>query len=258
MVAAAAADASAEELRGVGPTGGSAALDDLRPRKTIAILVPSTTKGTYISDASELPLFEHLLPTLLTTVDCVGERYVYHYVIYLGFDVGDQFYDDAANLAAVRARFTAAVADATGAGTTVPSATIALRIYRASGMGGAPCWLWNTLAARAYDTRVSRAARPSGGYVDYLYQTNDDIEFLTACWAEDFVVGASRSPSRSCCLAHRIDARALTCTHPPSPPTRCVTRALCHTHTCPQPSSPPPSGRTSASWGLSIRTTNAS
>ena len=63
-----------EEGRGEKEVGG------VRSPKTIAILVPSTTKGTYITEASELPLFEHLLATLTTTIDCIGETHLYRYV----------------------------------------------------------------------------------------------------------------------------------------------------------------------------------
>ena len=80
---------------------------------------------------------------------------------------------------------------------------IALRIFRADGMRGAPCWLWNALAARAYEstgewshaslTTVTRKTSSIGGAIDYFYQTNDDIEFLTACWAEDFITALENS-----------------------------------------------------------------
>jgi len=105
QVAATAAAATVVELKGVWAPGGDGGGGDdsgghgdedgydddeegrgekkvgsVRSPKTIAILVPSTTKGTYITEASELPLFEHLLATLTTTIDCIGETHLYRCV----------------------------------------------------------------------------------------------------------------------------------------------------------------------------------
>ena len=54
----------------------------------IAILGPSTTRSVKHPHVNNLALFRILLPSVVRTVECG-----YRYVFFLGYDIGDQFYD---------------------------------------------------------------------------------------------------------------------------------------------------------------------
>eukprot|EP00750_Incisomonas_marina_P013219 INCI17256.4.p1 GENE.INCI17256.4~~INCI17256.4.p1 ORF type:complete len:536 (+),score=71.19 INCI17256.4:739-2346(+) len=182
----------------------------------VAILVPSTTRGSFLrhpADVPSLPLFQNLLRTLVLTTSlsaesgcssrrASSEQFAFH--VYVGFDPGDPFYDVSTNRAAVMEYFkkttsfaalslhnsglehffSPAVLNTTSTIFSDIQSDVRLTLVRVSGASGAPAWIWNHLAWKAVDEGA-----------DFLYQTNDDMEFQTACWANEFVASLqSRFP----------------------------------------------------------------
>lgn len=74
---------------------------------------------------------------------------------------------------------------------------------------GAPCWVWNKLAAKAC---------AEGAH--YFYQLNDDLMLLTPGWALRFVTALRSSRS-----AERLEPRGQRTSHFWSAPDACVPHA---------------------------------
>lgn len=91
---------------------------------------------------------------------------MYEYSLLFGADVGDAMFDNSATRALIDAKFNEMFKD-------LP---VTLQIFTSSGNKGAPCWIWNELAATAYNQSY-----------DYFYQVNDDLELITKGWTTRFV-----------------------------------------------------------------------
>ena len=186
--------------------------------RTIAVLVPATTAGSKPGDPPPtvytIALMKHLLPSLLETAACdVGPndaegnpRAPYRFVVYVGFDEGDPFFDDANSRNAVRAMWTQMTAPYSsgaamgqglgqmqvpgggggggdGGGDGIDDGPFTLRFVRVKSMRGSPCWIWNLLAKTAFFDGA-----------DYFYQVNDDLRLATPCWARVFVRRLENNP----------------------------------------------------------------
>lgn len=137
-----------------------------RPGVTrIALLVPSTTFNRTANRFRDLPLFRVFVPSLLKTT---AEGPI-DYVIYLAYDRGDAFYDNATRLDLLNyllGRIAAASA----------RTNLFLKTYRVVGVKGAPSWIWNLLLTEAYHDGC-----------EYFYQLNDDIHFLVPEWTARYI-----------------------------------------------------------------------
>ena len=134
---------------------------------SIAILVPvRAPHGT--SSVQELALFQDLLPSLFQSLLCDAASL--QFAIYVGYDAGDPFYDDSNNLETLQTEYQKLWSSSLIAPITKVAPPIVF--LRLVGMAGAPCWIWNILADRAYNDGHS-----------YFFQVNDDNKILSPCWA---------------------------------------------------------------------------
>ena len=159
------------------------------PGTHIALLVPArAVHGTQTVD--QLALFQHLVPSLFEHMACdasggpTGSHPggLVHLHLYVGYDAGDPFYDNADHLTAVREYYAEMWAVFLAGSIPAPSADIVnggpptLVLRRFKGMHGAPCWVWNMLAVEAYNDGAS-----------HFVQFNDDIRVLSDCWGSNLV-----------------------------------------------------------------------
>ena len=115
----------------------------------------------------ELALFKHLLPSFRRTVDCG-----FQYIVVVGYDVGDKFWDlsDGANRG--RSWFTTEIA-----GPLLKERNIDVRLTYAR--------VENTVKKPGpVFTAITKTAFQANA--DYIYRVNDDTELATP-WAADFV-----------------------------------------------------------------------
>lgn len=128
----------------------------------VALLV--STRSPRGLSVEQLPLFTILLPSFRDTVQRNDSNISYE--VYLGHDDDDPLLSRPganASLAAVFRRH-------------MVGYRASLKVIRLSGMTGAPAWVWNALAQRAYDSGC-----------DYFYQLNDDVELHGRNWARHFI-----------------------------------------------------------------------
>ena len=154
---------------------------------TVALLVPVRSKhGKF--HVSQLTIFQELLPSLFSRIHC-DNRYFVQYVIYVGYDAGDTFFDNQINLegfvSTYEALWTKATHQYPQLSNMLPPKLV-LRRY--VGMISSPCWVWNELFKEAYhDTEI---------LIDYFFQVNDDIQLLSNCWAYNLVSVLKHVPRR--------------------------------------------------------------
>jgi hypothetical protein len=140
------------------------------PVRTIALLVPVTSRGRTMTGAADADFLRLLLPSFLTTATFgVTTRYR----IYLGYDAGDPLYDRAA----IRRQLTTAFRAQVG------GRPVTLMWRRCEGMQHAPVWVWNALFRQAFADGC-----------DFFYQVGDDVVLETPGWARDFAAALLLNP----------------------------------------------------------------
>eukprot|EP00002_Diphylleia_rotans_P032992 TRINITY_DN6984_c0_g1_i4.p1 TRINITY_DN6984_c0_g1~~TRINITY_DN6984_c0_g1_i4.p1 ORF type:complete len:516 (+),score=93.45 TRINITY_DN6984_c0_g1_i4:42-1589(+) len=142
----------------------------LMNRTKIAFLVPTTSKGS--KNVNDLPIFEALLYTMTTTMS-EQESLRFDYNIYLGYDEGDPMYDNSTTMPYFLSRATQII-------TNYP---ITLKIFKLSGLTGAPCWIWNELFRLAYEDGA-----------EYFFQINDDVKLIKKGWLTNYVETLKTNP----------------------------------------------------------------
>jgi len=130
--------------------------------RTIAVLVPTTSRGRRLRGARDTDLLRVLLPSLLKTATWDGSL---AYRLYVGYDAGDAFFDTPAGLAGVEAETARLVGDR----------PLTLVLRRCEGTAHSPVAVWNRLFADAHADGC-----------DFFYQLGDDLALETAGWARDF------------------------------------------------------------------------
>lgn len=120
-------------------------------------------------DLATLALFKHLLPSFKNTLEC-GFRYV----VVVGYDVGDRWWDAAGGEALARAWF-----EDFRRGLR-KNVQVTLELTRVKNTVQKPGPVFTAVTKRAYDVGA-----------DYLYRVNDDTE-LADPWANRFVAALRR------------------------------------------------------------------
>ena len=190
---------------------------------TVALLVPATTKGLQmpLTSLDQVALVKHLLPTLVEQAWCdarapdpppaaaiaagapassPGDHLVFRFVVYVGFDEGDAFYDNAASRQSVRAALSQLLWSnpafrGQGQDQGQSSPPVEIKFVRARGMAGAPVWIWNLLAKEAFFSGA-----------DYLYQVNDDLRLMSPCWARALAFRLRSSPCPNLGVVGPVDS----------------------------------------------------
>jgi hypothetical protein len=105
-----------------------------------------------IESAWELPLLNTFLPSFLHTIaTCDREdKEVFHFAIYLAYDLLDEFYDRPVAIQSLRIAFDLVMQESRRLFGSKQTPSVELRLYRSHGTKGAPCWIWNSLASKAY------------------------------------------------------------------------------------------------------------
>jgi hypothetical protein len=125
----------------------------------IAIMAATTTRGLqHKASTKNLALFLYLLPSLVRSIDC-GFRYQY----YLGYDVGDPFYDSEKGLKEVTEWFEKNVEKPL----KEKSVSLSLQLVKVKNTVKKPGPVFIEMA---------RAAHSNGA--SYFYRVNDDTEFI--------------------------------------------------------------------------------
>jgi hypothetical protein len=139
----------------------------------IAIMAATTTRKVHQPSTQNLALFTMLLPSLVRSIDC-GFRYVY----VLGYDKGDPFYDDNANLQHIQKWFKANIQTPM----SVNGVSITLKLVKVNNSLKKPGPVFVAMARAAY-----------GLGADYFYRINDDTE-LMGHWPSVFVSALKALP----------------------------------------------------------------
>ena len=139
--------------------------------RTIAVLVPTTSRGRRLRGPRDTDLLRVLLPSLLRTATWDGTL---AYRLYLGYDAGDPYFDTGGGAAAVEAEGRRLVGDR----------PLTLVLRRCEGTAHSPVAVWNQLFADAYADGC-----------DFFYQLGDDIRLETAGWARDFPAALMLNPA---------------------------------------------------------------
>lgn len=142
--------AAFDALRGGAHTG---------PQRTIALLVPVTSRGRAPRTIDDADLLRHFLPAFLASASWQGDI---RYRLLVGIDDSDLFYADPERHAALQAALDAALRGR--------PARASLHVL--SGAEHAPCRAWNALFRIAWDEGA-----------DYFFQLGDDVALLTPGWA---------------------------------------------------------------------------
>jgi hypothetical protein len=141
--------------------------------RTIALMVPTTSRGRRRRGVEQTDLLRVLVPSLLASATWDGSV---AYRLYVGYDAGDPFFDAAARLDELRA----AIGRRTG------DRPFALALERCEPTDHAPVAVWNHLFAAAYRDGC-----------DFFYQLGDDIELETPGWARDFPAALGLDPDEA-------------------------------------------------------------
>lgn len=144
----------------------SAGSGDVSRQEVVAVCCGTTTRKVTGPQISKLALFRYLLPSIAHTVDC-GLRYM----VVVGYDKGDPFYDTYHGLTQVENWFEQHM--------QVPLAqrgvNISLRLVKVVNTLKKPGPVFNTITKYAYDEGA-----------DYIYRVNDDTE-MASPWAKKFI-----------------------------------------------------------------------
>ncbi len=134
-------------------------LDLQLDKNTIVLGVPTTSKKT--EKLEDHPLTMILLPSLIQSVTLNPQ---YKFVLLIGYDVGDRYFDNPANLSVIKSTISALY--------RVPNLSVYfIRLVKT----GAVTMVWNML----YDIAIQAGAH-------YFYQLNDDITFKSHHWPAEF------------------------------------------------------------------------
>ena len=133
-------------------------------------MVPVTSRGRRPADATATDLFGVFLPSLLSTATWHESL---SYRLYVGYDVGDPFYDSRR----ARAKFAAAFREVAG------DRALDLKWRRCHDTEHAPNLVWNLLFQAAYMDGC-----------DFFYQLGDDVRLETSGWARDFPAALGLNP----------------------------------------------------------------
>jgi hypothetical protein len=142
----------------------------VRNVRTIALLVPVTSRGRTLRNVADTDLLRMLIPSVLDTATWTPRL---AYRIYVGYDAGDPFYDRVDRRRSLGREFRRL------AGRRPAD----LVLHRSVGTAHAPCAVWNALFRRAYDDGC-----------DFFYQVGDDVELETREWACDFPAALLLNP----------------------------------------------------------------
>jgi hypothetical protein len=128
----------------------------------VCLIAPSTGKrsdGPGWLPLNDLPFYNKMLLSTLQTMDKV-----YDYTMYIGYDIGDGFFDDDANRQALQ-EFVATMNQNL-------SVNLTLKMYKYPRAFANNVWFWNELAFEAYDDNC-----------DYFFQLGDDMVLQSREWA---------------------------------------------------------------------------
>jgi len=134
-------------------------------KPVVAIVLGATSAKVRFETLDANPLFTKLLPSLAPSVEAA-----YEYWVYVGFDMGDLFYDDADRLRALNKWFRRNVARPCRRKT--PSVEAKLVFLNFTNVLRKPGPVFNFVAAAAVDDGA-----------DYVFRVNDDTELATRGWA---------------------------------------------------------------------------
>jgi hypothetical protein len=137
----------------------------------IALGFPSTSKGNNNPSLHNIPFVKVFLNSLIPTIE--SEKDKFHFVLYMGYDEGDVFYDVPEN----RQQLRRLVAE------KVTGLSVELKMIRVVNSNGWVPFIWNVLFQHAVDDGC-----------EYFYQLNDDIKFKSSGWASAFVNTLKNSP----------------------------------------------------------------
>ncbi|CAM9677259.1 unnamed protein product, partial [Choristocarpus tenellus] len=132
----------------------------------IAICAGSTTRGILNPDYDRLALFRYLLPSVGRTADCG-----FNYLIVIGYDVGDMFYDSDSRRRNALKWFETNV----GEPAAVRGVSVRLELVRVNNTIQKPGPVF---------TAITKEAFRQGS--KYIYRVNDDSE-MVGPWARKFV-----------------------------------------------------------------------
>ncbi|MFH1352769.1 MAG: hypothetical protein ABIH68_04245 [bacterium] len=141
-------------------------MKNMRESTLIGILIPGTSRNAVYKNCEDIELFKVLLPSFFNSLTAVEkDRFCYRF--YLGYDAGDELYDNERNLKRIREKF---------ARETENRSIQMEEPVRCAGTEHSPAYVWNILFKKAYDDGC-----------DYFYQLGDDIELLSDGWSSIFV-----------------------------------------------------------------------
>ncbi|KAJ1489085.1 hypothetical protein T484DRAFT_1886283, partial [Baffinella frigidus] len=193
----------------------------------------------FINDASQLPMFEVFIPSLLANIPL--EKGHYRYDVYLGYDLGDPLFDDAPSRESIHRQLVALVGEAPVTFlwfhihrqlvTLVGEAPVTFLWFQYQGMEGKVFWIYNDLFRQNQGMEgkvfwiyndlfrqgmagkvvwiyndLFRQAYEDGA--DYFYMVNDDLLIVTPGWADRFVGALQEGPlGRDFGVAGPLDIR---------------------------------------------------
>ena len=128
----------------------------LHQEPLIAILVATTTRTEPFPSTKTLSLFTLMIPSLIRSLDCG-----FKYVIVLGYDIGDRFFDNIGGQSAVMTWFKKEILPTVGRGVKVE-----LDLVKVKNDIKKPGPVFYEIARRSYDIGA-----------DFMYRVNDDTEF---------------------------------------------------------------------------------
>ena len=135
-------------------------------KKRVAVCCGTTTRNVKGPQLAKLALFRYLLPSMARTVDCGLD-----YMIVVGFDKGDPFYDTLHGKLQVEQWFTEFVEEPLA----TRSITVKLHLVQVDNKLKKPGPVFNKITKHAYDNGA-----------DYIYRVNDDTE-MVGPWANHFI-----------------------------------------------------------------------
>ena len=139
---------------------------DAKKQDMIAVCFGSTTRGLEAPSPASMSLFRYLLPSVQETAEC-GFRYG----VFIGYDVGDPWWDVEATRAANERWFDREVA------APLRKVNILADVHFVPAT--------NTIKKPGpVFTAVTQAAYKAGA--TYIYRINDDTEFLSTNWSSSF------------------------------------------------------------------------
>jgi hypothetical protein len=156
----------------VSVTDNQARAENLKDKTIIALGFPSTSKGNPNPTIHTIPFIRVFLSSLVPTIR--GDANQFHYILYMGYDEGDAFYDNLDNRKELRAK----VAEMT------QGLPVEFRMIRVVNSAGWVPFIWNALFQHAVDDGA-----------DYFYQCNDDVRFITQGWTNVLVKALVDSPA---------------------------------------------------------------